>query len=51
MRFRLEVSTLRKANGFRTFFATVQLFRRVWVQRWDEPGKPNWTWGIDPREI
>ena len=48
MRIRLEcsISTVRKPNGFRTFYASLDLFRRVWVQRWDVAGAPNWTWGI-----
>ena len=52
MNFRLEfsISTVRKPNGFRTFYTSLTLFRRLWVQRWDVTGRPNWTWGIAPKE-
>ncbi len=52
MRLRLEFSiyTVRKPNGFRTFYTSLTLFRRLWVQRWDVTGRPNWTWGIAPKE-
>jgi hypothetical protein len=52
MNFRLEfsISTVRKPNGFRTFYTSLTLFRRLWVQRWDQTGRPNWTWGIAPKE-
>ena len=48
MRLRLEfsISTVRKPSGFRTFYASMALFGRLWVQRWDVTGRPNWTWGI-----
>ena len=51
MRLRLEISlsSVRKPGGFRTFYASYVLgIRRFWIQRWDLPGRPNWTWGISP---
>ncbi len=40
------ISSNRKPNGFRTFYAHVRLFRRFWIQRWDVTGRPSWTCGV-----
>lgn len=47
--FSVDISSNRKPNGFRTFYASICVYLRLWVQRWDVTGRPNWTCGLAPR--